>query len=444
MPVVMDPPARRLFPPEPSPAGAPALRRRAPAGRRERLVFRVAMAVCAIAVLDDAFVHPESGTAAGDHLLSGLVPVGVAVVLAVAYPRLRAGLRGALALACAPFAITAGVVDGVRQVAVGGPRGDDVTALLALGAGVVLAGLGALVLWRSRRPDRPRRRRYGRRALLGVGAAVLAMFVLFPAVFAVVATHRAREPVKAADLGRPYQEVTFTTSDGLRLAGWYVPSRNRAAVIAFPGREGPVDEARLLARHGYGVLLLDRRGEGESEGDFNAYGWGGEADLKAAAGYLSRRADVDPSRIGGLGLSVGGEMMLHAAAEDPRLRAVVSEGASKRSMAEQWDDPAIGAWRKPLTPLLAQTAAVSVLGNEPPPPSLLDVVDDIAPRALLLIRGLAGQEAEVLNRAFLRAAGEPTALWEVAGAGHTAALSTQPREYERRVVGFFDRALLGR
>lgn len=64
--------------------------------------------------------------------------------------------------------------------------------------------------------------------------------------------------------------VSLTTSDGLRLAGSYVPSCNGAAVIAFPGREGPLRHARMLVRHGYGVLLLDRRGEGE----YNArLGW---------------------------------------------------------------------------------------------------------------------------------------------------------------------------
>jgi predicted alpha/beta hydrolase len=139
---------------------------------------------------------------------------------------------------------------------------------------------------------------------------VAAVFVLVPAVVAIVATHRAREPVPAADLGRSYQTVSFETSDGLRLVGWYVPSRNSAAVIVSPGRSGTVRPARMLARHGYGVLVFDRRGEGESEGDFNAYGWGGDLDLKAALDFLSRRPDVDTERIGGIGLSVGGEMLL--------------------------------------------------------------------------------------------------------------------------------------
>ena len=76
----------------------------------------------------------------------------------------------------------------------------------------------------------------------------------------------------------------------------------------------------MLARHGYGVLLFDRRGQGESGGDPHAFGWEGEKDVKAAVAFLQRRPDVDPERIGGLGLSVSGEMMLHAAARPTRSR----------------------------------------------------------------------------------------------------------------------------
>ena len=43
----------------------------------------------------------------------------------------------------------------------------------------------------------------------------------------------------------------------------------------------------MLARHGYGVLLFDRRGEGRSDGDPNAWGWGGDRDVKAAAAWLA-------------------------------------------------------------------------------------------------------------------------------------------------------------
>lgn len=417
-----------------------------PARRRvvaQVLVFRAAIAVAGLAVLDDAFVHPEQGTSAGEHLVGGLVPVAIAIGLAIAYPRLRAGLRGAAAIACGLLALTAGVADGFRHVLVDRLAGDDVLVMAAGVAGVVLVGLGATTLWRARRHDERRLRRSARRAAVVTLAGVGTLFVLVPTMIAIVATHRAREPVASVDLGRPHERVSLTTADGVQLAGWYVPSRNRAAVVVSPGRRGPIPQARMLVRHGYGVLVFDRRGEGESDGDFNAYGWGGDADLKAAVGFLGERADVDPQRIGGLGLSVGGEMLLEAAAEDRRLRAVVSEGASVRSLAEHWDDPGIPAVVKPFTPKVAQTLAVGVLANEGPPPSLMDLVDDIAPRSLLLIRGLDGQPAEILNRAFYDAAGSPKHLWEVPGAGHTAAISAAPAEYERRVVGFLDRALIG-
>jgi uncharacterized protein len=440
MPELLHPPPRVQVSAGPA---TPVRTTPAPAGRRETLVFRAAMAIVALALIDDAFVHPEPGTGPGDHLASGLVPVTLAAVLALVYPRLRPGVRGAATIVCGVLALTAGVVDGFRHVAIDRIAGDDLTVMLAGVAGIALLGLGLLTLWRSRRLDERPLRRYARRALLVVAAIVAGVFVVLPTAIGIIATHRARAPVESVDLGRAYQRVSFTTSDGLRLAGWYVPSRNRAAVIVSPGRTGPVAHARLLARHGYGVLLFDRRGEGQSEGDFNVYGWGGDADLKAALDFLSRRADVDPGRIGGLGLSVGGEMMLETAAEDPRMRAVVSEGASVRSLAEHWDDPDVGAVRKPFTPLVAQTLAVTVLANQGPPPSLMSLVDDVSPRSLLLIRGLDGQAAEVLNRAFYDTARPPKALWEVPGAGHTAALSAQPQQYERRVVGFFDRSLLG-
>jgi hypothetical protein len=126
-----------------------------------------------------------------------------------------------------------------------------------------------VTLWRSRRTDDRRWWRYLRRALVTLGAIVLAYTVLFTVAFAYVITHVARPFVPTADLGAPYEEVSFTTSDGLRLQGWYIRSRNGAAVISFPGRASSQTRAKMLADHGYGVLLFDRRGEGESDGDPN-------------------------------------------------------------------------------------------------------------------------------------------------------------------------------
>ena len=75
--------------------------------------------------------------------------------------------------------------------------------------------------------------------------------------------------------GRRHEDVTLTTSDGLELEGWYVPSRNGAAVIAFPGRKNPQPHTRMLVEHGYGVLLFDRAARAPATATATMSGWGG-------------------------------------------------------------------------------------------------------------------------------------------------------------------------
>jgi dienelactone hydrolase len=189
------------------------------------------------------------------------------------------------------------------------------------------------------------------------------------------------------------------------------------------------------------VLLLDMRGQGESEGDPNAFGWESANDLDAAIAFLQQRPDIQHGRIGGLGLSVGGELMIETAASNPALRAVVSEGGGERSVRES---ALLGArgWLN-LPTAAVQTAALALLSGDAPPPALDDAAAQIAPRPLLLIFGSNGQGAEKeLNPIYFNAAGQPKAIWEVTGAGHTGGLAAEPSEYEQRVISFFDAALL--
>ena len=81
------------------------------------------------------------------------------------------------------------------------------------------------------------------------------------------------------------------------------------------------------------------RGNGQSQGDSNPYGWGSRKDLEAAIDFLVRRSDVRAGEIGGLGLSVGGELMLETAAYDRGLAAVVAEGAGFRTTHELFHQP---------------------------------------------------------------------------------------------------------
>jgi dienelactone hydrolase len=185
------------------------------------------------------------------------------------------------------------------------------------------------------------------------------------------------------------------------------------------------------------VLLFDRRGEGDSEGDPNAVGWNGDRDVKAAIEFLRARPDVDPDRIGGIGLSVGGELMLETAAETDALRAVVSDGAGIRSVREasEMSVGAVPVW-------LGLTAGVMVFSNHAPPPNLNDLVDRIAPRAAYFIYAEHGQGGEELSQEYYESAREPKSVWKVPGADHVGGAEARPREYERRIVDFFDQALL--
>jgi uncharacterized protein len=413
----------------------------AAAMRSETTLARTALGVIALHILDDGILQPQPGTSAGDHLAGALVPAGLLLLAAWWHPRLRAGARATVSLLFGFLGLVTSI-EALYYTHAASPSGDDYTGLLALPSGLVLVGVGAVTLWRSRRTDDVRWWRYLRRMLLAAGALVVALVVLFPLSIAYVVTHTARAVVPVPRLGAPHEEVSFVTSDGLRLEGWYVPSRNRAAVIAFPGRTSSQKQTRMLVRHGYGVLLFDRRGEGESDGDPNAFGWAGERDVRGAVAFLQRRPDVDRGRIGGIGLSVGGEMMLEAAAESDGLRAVVSEGAGARSIRE--DRLLDGAWMQMPTSAVI-TGATALFANTMPPASLEDLVPRIAPRAVFFVYGEKGQSTEdELNSTYYAAAGEPKAIWEVPEAGHIGGITARPRLYERQVVAFFDRALLAR
>jgi uncharacterized protein len=422
-------------------AGARAARLRH-AGRTETVLVRLGVALVGLHVVDDSFLQPQPGTSAGDHLVSGLAPVMALLVAIAFYPRLRPGSRAAVAASIGVFGVVVGI-EAAYYAQGGRLSGDDYSGFAAATAGLLLISIGVATLWRTRRREQSLLRRWVRRLLVGVAVAVAAYVVVAPFLASYVLTHAARAFVPADRIGARHETVSFMTADGLRLRGWYVPSKNGAAVISFPGRKGTQRPAQLLARHGYGVLLFDRRGEGESDGDPNAWGWNGYRDVDAAVRFLENRPDIRQGRIGGVGLSVGGEMMLEAAARTRGLKAVVAEGAGERSVNELLDMTGNDKWLA-LSSYAALTAGIALFSNDAPPPSLKDLVGRIAPTPVFFIYGEHGQDGERnLNPTYYAAAGEPKMLWEVRGSGHVGGINAQPKEYERRVVGFFNRTLLG-
>jgi hypothetical protein len=69
---------------------------------------------------------------------------------------------------------------------------------------------------------------------------------------------------------------------------------------------------------------------------------------------------------------------------------------------------------------------------------LLDFVDRFTADA-----GHVGTVSSAWPKAFYAAARGTKQIWEVPNGQHIAGITTQPAEYERRVVAFFDSALLG-
>ena len=409
--------------------------------RTETGLARAALGIVALHTVDDAFLQPNPGTSAADHLAGGLIPTALVIGTAWFYPRLRAGLRAALAFVFGFFALLSSV-EGIYYATNGGPSGDDYTGFLAIPAGFVLVGVGVAALWKSRRTTDSPWWRYPRRLLITAGALVAVAIVAVPLTVSYVVTHVARAEVPTADLGAPYENVAFETSDGLTLKGWYIESKNGAAVISFPGRTSSQKRAKMLADHGYGVLLFDRRGEGESEGDPNLFGWQGERDVHAAVTFLQSRPDVDPERIGGIGLSVGGEMMIEAAAESDALAAYVSEGASGRSVRDDLANDGV-MWQNLIGDAVA-TVGTAIATSNTPPEDLKGLVGGSTTPAFF-VYGEKGQYIEEpANKGFYAEAKGPKEIWEVPGSGHMGGIDAQPKAYEQRIVGFFDRWLLKR
>ena len=361
--------------------------------------------------------------------------------LAVWYTR-RAGRTGrgatALVLGIAGTAAGAGVASGHLAKA-----GLDTAAVLAgivLLTGLILLIWGAAALVRSIP---------GWWRLLAIPAGwVLLELVLFPLTVAVYATSLPPGPLGSATpagYALTYRNVAFRTADGVRLSAWYIPARNGAAVVVLPGsgstRTAVLGQAAVLARHGYGALLVNGRGHGRSSGHAMDFGWWGDRDIAAAVSFLNRQPGVHAGKTAVVGESMGGEQGLAAMGADPRIRAVVAEGATGMQLTDHgWLFHGItGAMDRGME--WVQYTTAGLLSGAPRPMSIPDSIRAAAPRPVLIIAAGAVASEPVAARWFQAASPATVHVWVVPHAGHTQGLATAPRAWQTHVISFLNAAL---
>jgi dipeptidyl aminopeptidase/acylaminoacyl peptidase len=253
------------------------------------------------------------------------------------------------------------------------------------------------------------------------------------------------EPATPADIGLAFEDVRFTTDDGVTLSGWLIPAgrETRAAVVLMHGFSWHrlpwlAGFVPWLQRR-YHVLQFDFRGHGGSDDALISLGTLEQRDVAAAVHFLAGRG-LGPIAL--MGISMGGSVAIMAAPDLP-VAAVVADAAYA-----DLTDPISNRMREigyPFAGLGARlVVAAASLRARVHLRSPIHCVAHIAPRGLLLIS--PGEDRLVSphqSQRMFRAAGEPKELFVVPGAAHAEAHATAPGAYERRVLDFLARHLDG-
>lgn len=171
---------------------------------------------------------------------------------------------------------------------------------------------------------------------------VLIFFLLFTSLWSFyisIKPPKIISDITPKNLGLEYEEVSFTTSDGIKLIGWWLPNKNSAAktlilLHGYPADKGDILPALSFLAEKYNLLLFDFRYLGQSGGSYSTAGAKETADLAAAIQYLKTRGI---NEVGVWGFSMGGAVALMTAPRTPEIKAIVSESSYVRldSMANE-------------------------------------------------------------------------------------------------------------
>jgi len=277
--------------------------------------------------------------------------------------------------------------------------------------------------------------------------ALVGLVVVLGFALSFYLTHRYRRSLvhTPAEYGLQGEEVTFVTTDGLRLHGAWIPADgSRRAVVIMHGHGGSLDydlhRAPFLHAAGFNVLLFDFRAHGRSPGRLATFGYLERRDVQGAVEFLKGRG---MQAIGLMGFSYGGMAAMLGAPLCPEVGAVISDGGParlRRAIAAKVVELGLPGWLGSFLGWLAVATAsvrlgVNLFRYEP-----VRWVGKIAPRPVLFVHGELDPYLPDFNDLFA-AAGEPKEAWRVPGVGHCKASEVCPEEFQRRVLEFFERSL---
>jgi uncharacterized protein len=243
------------------------------------------------------------------------------------------------------------------------------------------------------------------------------------------------------------REVSFESRTHVRIASRFFPGEGRATVVLSHGygdnQVQMLPYADFLVRQGFSVFTYDMRNRGRSGGDAVTLGAREVDDLMSAVDYLGTQPEVDPNRIGAMGLSLGASTTILAAANDSRIKAVLDDSGFSDAPAaiSSSFEHFIGLPPFPFAPvtlaIVRLRTGINVSAIRP-----VDAIARISPRPLLIVHCMDDKVLPPDNseRNFA-AAKEPKQIWRIPTGGHVDGLTVAGREYERRVGQFFAESL---
>ncbi len=291
-------------------------------------------------------------------------------------------------------------------------------------------------------------------ALLAVAIAFLGLLV----VISYVASSKMLRPARKVgswsprDLGFEYEKVEVRTQDGVILRGWLVKGKSDKTVLAIHGYtsskwdEGYMKQIlEILARNNFNVAVFDMRAHGESTGEYTTLGFRESEDVMRIIDWLEERGLA--SKLGLIGYSMGGAITLMVSSMDPRVKAAVADSPyiDIRSSGRRWVarvKGVMGLLLRASYPLIVWLTARRAR-IDPEKLVMYGFADKI--RIPLLIVAGEGDDLVPLEeiKAFyerVRKVNEKAELW-VTPSRHVSTIIDSPKEYESRVVEFFNRWL---